>query len=326
MLVLGACEQLEDQNYDAGPERFYPPRVLNTSGYSGYKRAKLIWDFSTNNINTAKKIHITIDAPAINYSDTIIIDSLVNTFEAKELKEEVFYTFIVQTMDSEGNLSIINPSGGQTADVYVYGDLFAGMKNEIPQVVIKGAGICIVDFKNNNDVVLKADVSYNNTILSGKSMYYIEGLPEDDSPINITYSDYVFYKSPGGVLGLDAVKVPKSGSFQVSSSHKLTDSVAFSDNTIESIIGSITYDDWQNKTTSLNLEGAILSFKDLYLCRSLSKLILDNTTGESTTSPDVDPINFLIEEGILKELIIPDETIYDNIKSKIIDQTIISKE
>ena len=321
ILLFGSCDQLEDRNYDAGPEKVYPPRVLNTQGYSGYKRAVITWDFSANNINTAKGVFITITAPEIEFNKAITIDSLISSYEVKDLQTDVNYTITVQTMDSNGNLSIINPSGGQTAYVFVYGDMFYGLNNVQPHIV-KGAGICVVDFKNENEYVLNADISFNDIVMEGKSAYYIPVV--EGSIVNVSYSDHKFYTNAAGNIGIDAIKVPKNEVIAVSSNYKLTDNVNFEDKVVKSIAGSITYDTWQNKTTSLTLSGAIKSFNDLYLCRSLETLTLDATGEKSTTSPDVAPINFLIGEGTLKKIIIADEQVYNNIKSKIIDQSIIS--
>lgn len=326
ILVLGSCENLEDRSFDPGPEKFYPPRVLDTKGFSGYKRAKITWTFSATNVNTAKKIRINIRGAAIGYKNSITIDELVNSYEITGLKEDVNYTFSVQTIDSNGNLSIVTPQGGQSCDVFVYGDFFIGLKNELPLVVAKGSGICAVDFKRGNDAILKADIVYGNKTDQGKDAYYIDGLSTDGTPVNITYTDYRFYKTSSGVLGLDAIKVQKSDVIAVSSSYKLTDKVVFAEPKVKVIAGDITYDDWQNKTNKLTLNGAIPSFKDLYLCRSLTTLVLDATGGQSTTSPDAAPINFLIAQGKLKRIVIADDAVYSNIKSKIIDQSIITKE
>ena len=119
-----ACEDAFDRNYDVGSEKFYPPKVINVTGVSGLQRVMISWDFSVKNVNTAKKVLITVEGLAIGYKDSILLNELVNTYEISGLQGDVNYKFNVQTVDSEGNYSIIEPSGEQTTHVYVYGESF----------------------------------------------------------------------------------------------------------------------------------------------------------------------------------------------------------
>ena len=318
IMLLFACDTMDERSYDVGLEQFYPARVINTKATPGYKKAEVNWEFSTKNAVTAKKVYITI-ANALGYSDELTINSLDTSciFDGLAVGS---YTFTVQTIDSDGNMSIIDPRGGQTANALVYGDEFGGLRNIAPALLASGAGLCVVDFINGDDAVEKADISYNGTTGQGQGAYYIN-VPEDGTAVDVSYNDYRYYVNPAGVMGLDAVKVPQASVFSVLSNIAQTDTIIFTDAEMVTLFGKVSYSDWQNET-ELTIQGPVASFKELYLCHSLTTLTLG--AEGSTTSPDVAPINFLVEQGTLTKIIIPDETVYGGIKDKITNQAIIS--
>lgn len=191
LLACAACEDAMDRNYDAGPEKYYPPKVEDVSALSGYKRTVVSWNFSVENVNTAQQILITIEGLAIGYADTIFVNELVDSYELTDLPGDVNYTINVQTVDAEGNYSIIEPSGEQTAHVYVQGDSFGeGLKpREITSAVIQGDSMSIA-LAAGTPLTLGSEFSFTNATTGEEIVVVSE--PETN---NVVLSDVDFSKT-----------------------------------------------------------------------------------------------------------------------------------